>query len=97
LSELRKAVERGLGIPFKLHESGYRGGDYFLGGNLGSEEFVIQLNRSEYEGEDEITESEYPEYPVIFSIGWTERGDELKRKLASIPGLDFLGREVRRP
>ncbi len=93
LVELREAAEGCLGIRFTLHDSIYRGGDYFRSGDIGGEEFVIQLNRFEYENEEEIAEPAYADYLVIFRIGWTERGDELREKLRKVPGLDFLRRE----
>jgi hypothetical protein len=95
LPELRDAIEQALGIRFRLHESLYKGGDYFRVGEWGGEEIVVQLNRFEFEGEDEIAEAGFPEYPVILSIEWTRRGHELQQRLATIAGLDFLRREVR--
>src|SRR5262245_57393546 len=95
LPELRDAVEQALGIRFRLHENDARGGDYFRAGELGGEEIVVQLNRFEYDGEDETAVDEFREYPVILWIAWTRRGDELQQRLATIVGLDFLKRVVR--
>lgn len=93
--ELRDAGEGVLGLRFILHESAYRGGEYFRAGDPGGEEFVIQLNSFEFDNEEEISEPEYADYPVILWIAWTERGDELRKKLNAIPGLEFLRRKVR--
>jgi hypothetical protein len=55
------------------------GGDYLRAGELGEEEIVVQLNRFEYEGEDETAVVEFPEYPVILWIAWTRRGMSYRR------------------
>jgi hypothetical protein len=93
-SELRQKAEKILGVKFNLHDSAYRGGEYFRAGELGGgEEFVIQLNNFKFAGESETAEPDYPEYPVILQISWTERGDELRNELSGIVGLTFLRRQ----
>ena len=77
--EVGEAVEQALEIRFRLHESDYRGGDYLRAGELGEEEIVVQLNRFEYEGEDETAVDEFPEYPVILWIAWTRREISYRR------------------
>jgi hypothetical protein len=95
MNELRGEVEKVVGIKFDLHDSAYRGGEYFRAGALGGEEFVIQLNHFEFEGEPEIAEPQYSDYPVILQVAWTERGDDLRKKLRDIAGLEFLRRKSR--
>ena len=96
MKELCIKVEKVLSIKFDLHDSMYRGGDYYRAGLLGSnEEIAIQLNRFVLYDEEETAEPSYSEYPVILRIAWTQRGDEYRRKLNEIEGLDFLRRESR--
>ena len=95
MAELRHAVENTLDIAFSLNDSAYKGGEYFRAGDLGGEEFVIQRNTFEFDNEEEVAEPDYVQYPVIFWIAWTERGDELREELTKITGLDFLRRMVR--
>jgi hypothetical protein len=93
MRDLRDEVENVLSINFNLHDSLYRGGDYFRAGELAGEKFVIQLNHFEFYGEPETAEPEYSNYSVILRISSTDRGDELRKKLGMIAGLEFLRRQ----
>lgn len=95
LNVLRIEVEKVLDVHFDLHYSAYRGGEYFHAGELGGEEFVIQLNHFDFEGEAETAEPQCPDYPVILQVTWTERGDDFREKLSGIAGLVFLRRTSR--
>jgi len=96
ITELRDAIESALTIRFSPHDSVYYGGEYFRAGEVGGEELVIQLNTFEYGGSIEVAEPDHRGYPVIFWVAWTERGDELRERLATIGELDFLRRKLRR-
>ena len=93
MGEFRAEVEKVLGIKFNLHDSLYIGGDYFRAGELTGEKFVIQLNHFEFDGEPETAEPDYSDYPVILQISSTDRGDDLRKKLGRVAGLEFLRRQ----
>lgn len=92
MADLRHAIENLLELSFSVHESAYRGGEYLRAGDLGGEEFVIQRNTFDFDNEEEVAEPDFAQYPVIFWVAWTERGDELRNRLAEIRDLDFLRR-----
>jgi hypothetical protein len=94
LGELRAAVEAVLAIELEKHESGYLGGDYFLGGDLRGEHVVIQRNHVDDGDEAEVAEPEFAHYPVLLQVNATVRGDALKLRLLTIVGVDFLRRSV---
>jgi hypothetical protein len=96
MDELRIEVEKALSIRFELHDSMYKGGDYYRAGSPGdNESIVIQRNKFELFDEEETAEPLYASYPVIMQIAWTRRGDEYHQRLAEINGLDFLRRNSR--
>lgn len=95
ISELRNVIENALGLIFDVHESSYRGGEYFRSVPCDGEEFVIQLNSFWLDNEMEIAEPDYSDYAVIFWVAWTGRADELREQLAEINDLDFLRRRDR--
>src|SRR5689334_6793888 len=51
LEAARARVEHVLGIKMELHDSGYRRGDYYRLGDVGGEQFILQRNFDEAEGE----------------------------------------------
>jgi hypothetical protein len=95
MAEIRDAATKMTGINFSLHDSAYRGGGYFRAEERAGEEIVIQINTFQFEGESEVAEPDFSEYPVILWVAWTSRGDELRRDLQAIDGLDFLRRNER--
>ncbi|HTF53531.1 MAG TPA: hypothetical protein VK735_39315 [Pseudonocardia sp.] len=96
LDELRTAVATVLNITFEAHESLYLGGDYFRSRGPAGEHLEILRNDSGFEedGEDEdnLIEPDFSDYSVLLRVNSTKRGDELKDRLAAVPGLVFLGR-----
>lgn len=95
LDELRADVTVVLGVTFEPHESLYLG-DYFFGGSLDGEHFEILCNNTGFEEdgeeEDNLIEPDFSDYPVLLRISSTMRGDELRDRLSSVPGLEFLER-----
>src|SRR6185437_14899844 len=67
-------VSHSLGIAFVLHDSLWRGGDYYLY-QSGSEEIIIQRN-NDGGSPDEPAEVSFPEYPVLMYVQ-TDRSEEL--------------------
>ena len=95
VEDLCGAVSDAIGSQFQRHESGYLGGEYFLYGDLDGEHFIVQRNRYRNdEGEEEIAEAEFADYPVLLQVNASTRGDELREWLAGIVSLDFLRRSV---
>jgi hypothetical protein len=94
VEELSAAVEDALALNLERHESGYLGGDYFVAGDLRGEHFVVQRNHVDDGDEEEVAEPEFANYPTLLQVNATLRGDELKARLSSIDGLDFLRRSV---
>lgn len=43
----RSRLERALGVTMDLHEGGYRCGEYYRLGDVGSEHFILQRNFDE--------------------------------------------------
>jgi hypothetical protein len=95
MNELRNAVEDALSLRFDVHESSYKGGEYFRAVLRDGEELIIQLNGFQLSDETEITEPAYSEYGVIFWVAWTSRADEFRGELAEIGDLEFLRRRER--
>lgn len=95
LDELRADVAVVLGVAFEPHESLYLG-DYFFGGSLNGEHFEILCNNTGFEvggeEEDNLVEPDFPDHPVLLRINSTMRGDELRARLSSVTGLEFLER-----
>jgi hypothetical protein len=67
-------VSHSLGIAFVLHDSLWRGGDYYLY-EAGSEEIIIQRN-NDGGAPDDPAEDSFPEYPVLMYVQ-TDRSEEL--------------------
>lgn len=65
LDAARAAVENALGAVMEMHESEYRGGDYFLLEKEGAK-LVLQTNFTEDDGE--VTEAEYPDAGVLLYV-----------------------------
>jgi hypothetical protein len=95
IAQLRAAVEAALAAPFVLHDSSYRGGDYFFAGDLRGETLVVQRNRIAGSGEDiEFAKPAFADYAVILEVNASTRSDQIRTRLAEIQGLDFLLRRT---
>jgi|RhiMetdeSRZDD1v2_1073273.scaffolds.fasta_scaffold925405_2 hypothetical protein len=79
LDKLAESLGRTLGVTFSLHESSYRGGDYYRSGTPGQEEFVLQSNYDQIE--DEIAEPEFPKYSTLLYVGPTDHSEEIKDRI----------------
>lgn len=91
IEEARSLVERVIGLEFHLHESSYRGGDYFRLHDVGREHFILQRNYDKFERE--WFEQEYREAPFILYVNDTQRSDELHEVLTALPNIRLLRHE----
>jgi hypothetical protein len=94
------AIEAVLGIQFQARWSDFFGGDYFSwrpGGGSGGEHLRIICNHyrnlSDYHPVMEVAEPEFADYSVLLRVDGSQRGDDLKSRLITVPGLEFLRRE----
>jgi hypothetical protein len=76
----RSRIEDALGIKMTLHESSYRGGEYFRMGDIGAEHFILQKNFDESEGE--WTEPRCKDCGVLLYANETDRSAALSSALA---------------
>lgn len=65
LDAARASVEHVLSAVMEMHESEYRGGDYFLLEKEGAK-LVLQTNFTEDDGE--VTEAEYPDAGILLYV-----------------------------
>ena len=79
LDVARQAVESLLNIQMNKHESLYHCGDYYRLGKDGAENFILQLNHDDFE--DEWTEEEHKDYPLVLYVNETSRAEDIERKL----------------
>ena len=89
LNELRDAVEATTGIAFERRNSDYLGGDYFRGGEVGAEEFVIQGNLDQ---DGEVIENDFVAFAALLRIDRSPKADELREVLRGVADLEFLRR-----
>jgi hypothetical protein len=97
MNELRRAIEAVLNIEFEARWSDFLGGEYFSwrpSDATGREHLRVIFNHhrnlSDYEPAMEVAEPAFTDYLLLLRVEGSERGDELKRRLASVPELDFL-------
>ncbi|MCY2927107.1 MAG: hypothetical protein NT031_17075 [Planctomycetota bacterium] len=91
MADVKVAVERIANTDLVMHDSSYRGGEYYRAKN-GQEEIIVQQNRLE---DEEWAEEDFKEYPLILYIAKTDRGDELRsRLLEKLPAARFLRRDT---
>ena len=81
----RSRLERALGVTMDLHESGYRCGEYYRRGDVGSEHFLLQRNYDRVE--QEWTEPDCKEYGLLFYANETDRAEGICSALAGIARL----------
>ena len=78
----RARVETALAIRMVPHEGGYRGGEYFRFGDVGGENYILQINYNN--GEAEWAEPAYAKYPILLYVSETERGQEIATALNGV-------------
>jgi hypothetical protein len=89
--ETAKAVtERALHVSMQLHESGYRGGDYYHLVQSDKEEFILQRNL--HPVEQEWIEPDFTDAPFLLYIDNTNRPDEISSLLNVEPRVRLLRR-----
>ncbi len=89
LGEVAAVVEKLAAVALQERDRQARGGQYFLGGEVGGEECRVHLNRDE---DPEPLEPEYPAHCVLLEVSRSERADALKVAFEKVVGLDFLRR-----
>jgi hypothetical protein len=65
LASARRLLEETLGVAMELHDSSWRGGDYFLGFRDRNETYTLQRNRL---NASEPAEEEHPDVDVILYV-----------------------------
>ena len=103
MHQLCIGIETVLGIQFEARWSDLFGGDYFLWRSKDRscrERLTIirnhHLTLGDYHPVTVTEEPEFAEYQLLLRVERSLRGDEIKSKLATVPGLDFLRREFGR-
>lgn len=92
--QLRDQLSELLGVEFTAHDSSYKG-EYFWAGDLRGEQFEIQPNQIPGDdGEWDLMEEDFAEYQVLLYVNRTERPDEVRELLRTVPELAHLRREV---
>jgi len=88
LEEVRKDVERALGVTLEAHDSLYMGGAYYGAGRKGGE--TITLSRNYVYAMDDCLEAEYKDWPLLLRVYMTPRGSELAQALGQVPQLSVV-------
>lgn len=73
----QKILEEVLNKKMIEHESGYRG--EYLRLDIGHENFILQRNIDYFD--NECLETEFPDYPIILYISYTNRSGKLMESL----------------
>jgi hypothetical protein len=81
LEGARRLFEDKLQVALGLHDSSWRGGDYYLGFGIGNERFTLQHNRL---GRDEVSEEEFRDADIILYVEGTTRSSEILGLLEAI-------------
>jgi hypothetical protein len=102
MDQLRIHVETALGLPFEARWSDLFGGDYFLWRSKDSscrERLTLirnhHLTLGDYFPVKVKEEPEFAGYRLLLRVERSLRGNEIKTKLATVAGLDFLRRIIR--
>lgn len=102
MNELCVHIETALGLQFEPRWSDLFGGDYFLWRSKDRslrERLTLFRNRhltlGDYHPVEVMEEPEFAEYQLLLRVEGSRRGDEIKTKLAAVPGLEILRRQVR--
>jgi len=101
MDQLRVRIETALGLQFEARWSDLFGGDYFLWRSKDRscrERLTIirnhHLTLGDYHPVKVSEEPEFAKYQLLLRVERSLRGDEIRTKLATVPGLDFLQRIV---
>jgi len=89
LDEVASTLSHLIGTPLELHDSSYRGGDYYRNALGEPAEIIVQRNAEDEEGI--LTEPDHPGHQVIVYV--TAPDDALARRLAKSTDLDLLDSE----
>ena len=89
LLEVAGLIRSATGIELELHESGYRGGDYYRSLGFKGGEIIVQINFEDNEGY--LTETDFEDYQTLVYVNGGS--DEIARAL-KIEGLDLLRSEL---
>ncbi len=79
LDPLREQIEKALGLQMELHESSYRGGDYYQQKLPGDGSLILQRNYDPIE--KEWAEPEYQQAGALLHVYSPNGGDVLKTAL----------------
>lgn len=86
LDDGKNFIERALSISLSPHESSFHGGNYYRHGRTGEENFVLQKNERDDEGE---LSEQCAEGCLLFYVNRTARAEEIEALLLKV------GQEVR--
>jgi hypothetical protein len=78
LEVARQLLEKGLQISLSMHDSSWRGGDYFMGSGMGNETYILQRNRI---GKPDAAEEQFQDVETILYVECTTRSSELLETL----------------
>ena len=92
LDESRNLVEQVIGSQLQPRESSYRGGDYFGLDDLGTENFILQRNYDDTQGE--WTESAHRDAPFLLYVSESPSADKYRSELESRPSIRLLRRDL---
>jgi hypothetical protein len=90
LDEAATQVRAALNVVLELHDSSYRGGDYYLWRSEKGEELIIQRNFEDEDGY--LAEQDHPSYATLLYASGSDA--ETLAALANMPGLIRLRTEV---
>jgi hypothetical protein len=83
IEALKSAVSIALGITLELHDSLWRGGDYY-GYEHGAESIFLERNNDGGQPE-EPAEEDFPDYPVLLYVETEQGGNGASRTAAVQP------------
>ena len=91
LEDVRSLLEQQLDLQFAEHESGYRGGIYYLFKSK-EERIAVQTNSPDEEGYRQ--ESEFDEQMILVYVSRSHRWDSLEKVLTEQCGLELLRTKI---
>lgn len=86
LEVVARQVSAALGVPLELHDSSFRGGDYYRWDGTHGEELILQSNVLDADGIPDV--EEFPDHSVLLYA--TELPTEWLEQLAAVPGAESL-------
>ena len=81
LEHARKLLEERLQIAFAMHDSAWRGGDYFMATGSDGETYILQRNVI---ANSEPAVEEFRDIDTILHVEWTNRSAELLETLQAL-------------